>query len=385
MAVTSFTSPGIGQWLCPAGIFSVAVACWGAGGGGERGSTAGGKGAGGGEYAAEAVVAVTPGVIYQVIVGAGAAGRSGGLSSFIGDTLTVLAHGGRLGAAGGNGGTGSTNTVHHDGGNGGNGAVICGGGGGSSAGTTAVGGNGGNASAVSGGAGGTPPAGGGAGGAGATFYPLPGAPGLAPGGGGGGSTITGGSGGAGAHGQVEITYAAAVQPQIPIFPAGYKPANTDFDQWVQAPNTFLTSGKTLFRAELTTPLIMTGSVSEVIPFDSILEDPYAGWQSGPSQWLCPAGYPGMYAVSVTVSCAPSPSQPVITAQVGLDGSASVSTVDRAWVPPGGVPGIASGSSQVRLYGGLDSVQGLALCAGSSGTTVSTAGQRCRMSIAWISL
>ena len=381
MAVVTYTSPGSGLWLCPGGVFWVAPAAWGGGGPGQAGAANGGDGGGGGEYAAEPLVAVTPGTLYRWTVASGGTGvTAGGTTTFTGDTLTVAAHGGARGAIR-SGGTGSTNTTHHDGGAGGTSAFQFGGGGGSSAGPSAAGGNGGNATSggSSGpGAGGTPPAGGAAGGAGGSGG------GFFPGGGGGGASgpFAGGGGGAG---MLELTYAAPTQPQVPFFPAGYAPLPQDWDNWLQAPLSFLT-GKIVFRAEQTAALSLPIGATTLIPFNSILEDPYHGWEPGSSQWLCPAGQSGIYTVALTVSCAPNASKPVVAAQVGLNSAASLYSVDRAWVPPTtGQPGIASGSIPLPLFGGSDSVQGYAFLAGATSTVATTAGQRCQMTITWQAL
>jgi hypothetical protein len=154
--------------------------------------------------------------------------------------------------------------------------------------------------------------------------------------------------------------------------------SADFDGWIQAPNSFFTSGRPVFRAELTTAKAMPNNTNTVLPFDAILEDPYSGWQPGSSQWLAPQN--GVYSVTLTVSCAANASQPVVSARVGVDSSSQLMTVSKAWVPSASVPGMASGAVPVYLYGGQDSVQGIGFSVGGAGTTVSTAGQRCRMSI-----
>jgi len=204
--VETFQTVGAINWVAPAGVTSVKVECWGGGGSGANPGTAAGGGGAGGEYAAEAVVAVTPGNTYVANVG----GLSG-TSSFAGNALTVTAHGGgtNAGSGGAIGGTGSTNSVHHNGGNGAATAFSGGGGGGGAAGTTAVGGLGSpGQSSGQGGAGGLGGAtGGGTGGVGGVKDGASGQQGFAPGGGGGGAgSGTAGVAGHGANGQVRLTY-----------------------------------------------------------------------------------------------------------------------------------------------------------------------------------
>lgn len=216
---TTITTPGTSSWMAPAGVTSVVIECWGAGGGGSSGSWGGtfaniGSGAGGGEYSS-ATVAVTPGNSYAYTVGGGGsgggtgghlAGAAGGTTSFTGATTTVTAHGGSGGQNNynpGSGGSGSGNTTHHNGGQGGSGYPYTGGGGSS------------GASAATGNTGGKPggavaPSGGGSGGSGSGPGNGAGTAGSAPGGGGGGSYNTGYAGGAGAAGQIRINYPAGL-------------------------------------------------------------------------------------------------------------------------------------------------------------------------------
>jgi len=237
-----YATPGTYQWVCPGGVTTVDVRCWGGGGGGSNGKGANIKmGGGGGEFARDSAVAVTPGNTYTLTVGpagSGGAGSTnnningqGGLqSNFHGDSVTVTAHGGHgggdgTGSADGIGGTGSSNAIHNNGGNGGHGSTgvgqRAGGGGGGSAGNSGAGGNGANNSGQTGGAGGSAGASGGiaggaAGGAGAAGtetggVDLHGKAGVFPGGAGGGggfnnSDSYGGIGGSGSNGQVNLVY-----------------------------------------------------------------------------------------------------------------------------------------------------------------------------------
>jgi hypothetical protein len=212
--VTTFTSSG--TWVCPPGITSITVQAWGGGGAGGGASTTNklcGGGGGGGAYASS-TVAVTPGNSYNIVVGSGGTastgnGGNGGNSTF--NATTVVAAGGTGGTAGGNGPGGaggtvaaSTGTTRYAGGAGVTGVNNSyGGGGGAGAGTGANGAAGATSN------GGTGVAPGGSGGAGASTSGAAGTAGSTYGGGGGGAWRAGGidySGGAGAAGQVVITY-----------------------------------------------------------------------------------------------------------------------------------------------------------------------------------
>jgi RHS repeat-associated protein len=211
-------------------VTSVTAQVWGGGGGGSGSNfndCCAAPGGGGGEYASQSV-AVTPGAVYTVVVGAGGAGGAGGTttgtagsnSTFTGDSAKVIAHGGGAGSTdssnqfGGAGGTDSPNSIHYNGGTGGTGSttdVYRGGGGGGSGGTSSVGNAGASGQAL--GYGGAAVAGGGAGGGGGgagttTSGDYPGSAGSAPGGGGGGGQAysINEPGGSGAAGQVTLTW-----------------------------------------------------------------------------------------------------------------------------------------------------------------------------------
>lgn len=216
---TTETFTASGSWVAPAGVTSVTIEAWGGGGGGGGASTDSGGGGGGGAYSKKNTFAVTPGNSYTVTVGAGGAGvidadGVAGGDSWFNSTATVLAKGGGPGraaisSAGGAGGSTASGVgdVLFAGGNGAAGGSVgtASGGGGGGAGNAAAGGN---ASGTTAGTGGS--AGGGAGGAGRTTNG-DGAVGSILGGGGSGAfddSITNRTGGAGARGELRITYTA---------------------------------------------------------------------------------------------------------------------------------------------------------------------------------
>lgn len=216
-----YTAAGTFTWTAPTGVTSVQAEVWGGGGAGGPGwSSIGGDGGGGGAYSKKNVISVTPGTGYTVVVGAGGPsvagngtgdGTAGGDSSFV-NSATVFAKGGAGGIGGfssaGTGGSptagglasGGVGDVKNNGGKGGGsgGGTTAGGSGGSGG----SGGAGGDAVAATAGTAGT--GGGAAGQAGTTSAGLTGnSPGA--GGSGGGSSL---ASGAGAPGQVILTYTA---------------------------------------------------------------------------------------------------------------------------------------------------------------------------------
>ena len=226
VVVTNPTSP----WTVPAGVTSIKVEVWGGGGAGGGCNSAPvssyGSGGGGGAYNVS-TFSVSSGQTYTILIGAGgtgsadANGTDGTASSVSGPGGSVSANPGSGGARrGGQAGTGGTGGFNN-GGQGGS-ATSNGAGGGGGAGNatptgTGNGGDGSNNTAGSAGAGTLP------GGAGGAFQNSngPGNAGAPPGGGGGGGyqslSFGNQAGGAGASGQVVITYTLVSGPTITGF------------------------------------------------------------------------------------------------------------------------------------------------------------------------
>lgn len=161
-----------GTFVVPAGVTSLTVECWGAGGAGGGSTSSGNSGAGGGAGGySKRTLAVTPGASISYTVGTGGIGStgdgtSGGNSSF----LSINANGGKGGKANGGsvgtGGTASGGSTNTTGGSGNTGGDYVGGKGGNA---PASGGIGGNGSTDNNGSVGNSPGGGGGGGE-ANYY-----------------------------------------------------------------------------------------------------------------------------------------------------------------------------------------------------------------------
>ncbi|TDD78786.1 LamG-like jellyroll fold domain-containing protein [Flavobacterium caseinilyticum] len=163
-AQTKVAYTSSGTWTCPAGVTSITVEAWGAGGGGTIGAAAKGYtggGGGGGAYAKLNTVTVTPGTVYNFTVGGASTYNNDGATTtgvFGGQTIKAVggSKGGTVGliSVGGVGGDRilCLGDVRFSGGNGGtsNGdssgpGAGAGGGGGGGAGSTANGANGNSA------------------------------------------------------------------------------------------------------------------------------------------------------------------------------------------------------------------------------------------------
>jgi hypothetical protein len=108
-----------------------------------------------------------------------------------------------------------------------------------------------------------------------------------------------------------------LQPaEIPVFPAGYAPSATDFDGWVQAPFAFLTS-LIVFRAEQHTAQAISANTHTTITYDTVLEDPYAGWSATNHRWTAP--FTGWYSITVTAETATPSGTMDLAAAISISG------------------------------------------------------------------
>ena len=206
------------------------------------------------------------------------------------------------------------------------------------------------------------------------------------------ATLAGGSVGAAetvtaiqSAGAVALASTAVTQPQVPTFTAGYQPEPGDFDSWIQVPFAWLTR-KVVFRAERAAGATWTAGAPTLIPFDTIDEDTFGGWNAGSSSWTPPVNGTGTYEVSVTCSAAGSAdTTTALRCILYLNGSPlyTMSTSQAAESQPC----LTGGSAPLQLYGGQDAVSVYAYwnTSGANGSAVTTAGQRCSIEVTWISL
>ncbi|WP_339838541.1 glycine-rich domain-containing protein, partial [uncultured Flavobacterium sp.] len=94
----TYTNTGTDTFTVPCGVTSITVEAWGAGAGGQRvtGNPAAGGGGSGGGYV-RTNYTVIPGNTYNLSVGTGGTGNSGGdgTASWFNSNTTILAVGGR--------------------------------------------------------------------------------------------------------------------------------------------------------------------------------------------------------------------------------------------------------------------------------------------------
>jgi hypothetical protein len=124
-----FASPGTTTWTVPECVTEITVQVWGGGGGGGGalailrnsgdGETCVGGGGGGGGGFSSSVLAVVPGQVYTIVVGAGGTAGTSGAGSWNGGISTPAGNGGIGGISSF---SGNGYNVQSTGGNGGNGA-----------------------------------------------------------------------------------------------------------------------------------------------------------------------------------------------------------------------------------------------------------------------
>jgi hypothetical protein len=148
-------------------------------------------------------------------------------------------------------------------------------------------------------------------------------------------------------------------PAVPQFATGYGYLPSDFDNLIQVPLTFLTTG-IIFRAEQHAGQALTGGSNTVIQYNTILEDPYAGWSATAYTYTVP--YTGWYEITVTgtMTVTGTPIEVLIkTPESTISGGAHPVLAS--------YPGMASCSQTLPLTGGEDTVQGVTLVSTSTNT------------------
>jgi len=168
-------------------------------------------------------------------------------------------------------------------------------------------------------------------------------------------------------------------PIVPVFPAGYAPVPADFDNWIQEPFEWLTS-KPVFRAEYHGTLSLPATTRTTIPYDTIGDDPYSGWNATSHYWTPPPQGSGWYEISTTAFATnPGSATQQLVAAVYLNGALYFQST--CW----GATGHACGTTMAviaYLTAGTQ-VQGNIYSQVTTSTTA-TAGQYPTMEIVWLS-
>lgn len=179
-------------------------------------------------------------------------------------------------------------------------------------------------------------------------------------------------------------------PAVPVFPAGFTPQAADFNGWWFNTASFLQT-RVVFRAlqNNTVTTLPSSHAAQVIQFDTVLEDPYSGWNSGTFLWQPPVGYSGWYHITFTLLTNPPPSLADLYSTITFSGTPIWQSATVQGVQANSQSGSIAGSSATyRAYmaGGQTSVGGYGALfnSASSVTTFSNgSGLGSTMEIVWI--
>jgi hypothetical protein len=171
-------------------------------------------------------------------------------------------------------------------------------------------------------------------------------------------------------------------PSVPVFPAGAGLTETNFDSLWYDTAGFL-QNRVVFRASQSsaaTTLPDTG-VATVIAFDTVLEDPYSGWNASTHAWEPPAGYSAWYDVTLTIRTATLASLVNLRPVLGGTHSFTLSCVQGSSNHGAGICATWS----VYLVGGADNVSGACelINSGSNVNTSVTSGQQSAIEVVWV--
>ena len=171
---------------------------------------------------------------------------------------------------------------------------------------------------------------------------------------------------------------------VPSPQAGTQPQQADIATlWVNVAS-FL-QNKIVFRAdqETTATTLPSSGAQTKVALDTVLEDPYSGWDAVNHNWGPPSGYSGWYEVSMTLRTAAIANLVELRLILGGTFPFGLTSVQGA---SSGNPGV-SATWSVYLVGGQDTVNMTASMLNSAAnvSTSLTAGQRSSMEICWLSL
>jgi hypothetical protein len=173
-------------------------------------------------------------------------------------------------------------------------------------------------------------------------------------------------------------------PSVPDWIAGFGPQQSDMYSLWTSPAAFFQNRMVLRVSQASTSqnLPSSGALT-TITFDTVLEDPYSGWNATSHSWTPPTGLFGWFQVTLTVWVS-SPGLGVVL-EVGTLTATSVDSLALCDIICNSGQGGAEGTYFVYLNGGQDNVAGQAKVMGASGAVATdvTAGQNSTMEIVWL--
>jgi hypothetical protein len=165
-------------------------------------------------------------------------------------------------------------------------------------------------------------------------------------------------------------------PSPPVFTAGTPPVPATFTGWITDTLGFCTAG-IVFRAQQQVTQSFSANTQTVVTFDTVLEDPYSGWNAASHEWLAPAT--GWYEVTSTLVI--NSLNATLTNTIFLSGVTQYAF--SAIAESSSYPGGACASAYVPLVIGQDFVQVRLFATAAGSTDVSSAGFYSSLEISFV--
>lgn len=185
---------------------------------------------------------------------------------------------------------------------------------------------------------------------------------------------------------------ATVAPEVPVFlpgvPVGSLPE--EFNAKVRDPFTGLLAPPT-FRARNTAGQTIAENIVQAVTWDTIDEDPYAGWSAGsPTRYTVPDGWAGWWHATANVSLSGTGATglaliPSIAVNSGLPNLGSVYEGQEVFVPTGVAAQVKTVNSAWWVYAKPGDVIEVTLWYSTESTITAvdtTAGLECRLELIW---
>jgi hypothetical protein len=178
-------------------------------------------------------------------------------------------------------------------------------------------------------------------------------------------------------------------PIVPLFQPGFGPQQGDFAALWPAAAGFAQQRVVarMIQQTTTTTLASAFATSTTIGYDTVLEDPYNGWNNSSHVWFAPTGYSGYYLVTAQVFTAASS-----TAGVGLllnilcTNTNSAAFIITVTMLPTATVGCGEAAALIYLVGGQDGVYVTAQqqnATNTLATTSATFGQQSTLDVVWV--
>jgi len=165
---------------------------------------------------------------------------------------------------------------------------------------------------------------------------------------------------------------------VPFWPAGYQADTELFNNLGQQTLGWL-ANRFMFRATRNAAQGIVSNTNTLITYDTILEDPYSGWQTlQPAGWTVP--FTGWYEITTTSTNTGA----AVFLATGANISGLYNFFSADILTSASFAGGSHGTYTVQLNGGTDYVSGFIYSGNGGSTTGSTNGFRCSIEILYLS-